>query len=120
MSTCIWQSPCSFGVVQRAHSRWVIRQRFEQRLLGVDEALERRCSGGAVNAIAGIAHHPVHQLLVGIGEIAELTQRHEVVLDVLDARFNAPFLLWIGDRAWRDEKAVAFGVVRIGTLHLGS
>ena len=51
------------------------REGFEQRLFRFAEAFKGWGTGGAVDAVTGNAQCPVHQLLVGIDEVTELTQR---------------------------------------------
>ena len=87
-------------------------------LLGLNKAFEGGFPGGAMATVAGLFHHPRHQLLVGIGEIPEVTQRCEVILDIFYARFNTPLFLWIGHWARTDQEAIALGAFRIGTLYL--
>src|SRR5207244_8098669 len=64
------------------------------------------------------AKDPSAQLLVGVLEAVELSQRHKVVLDVFDARFNAAFLLGIARWTRRDDKTVAERTLAVGALDL--
>ena len=75
------------------------RQRLQQRLFGGAEQGQRLGARGAVDAVAGFAQDPGLQLFVGVREAVEFAQRHEVVLDVLDAGFDAALLLRIARRA---------------------
>ena len=85
-------------------------QGVKHRPLGLDKTLQRWRTCGAVDAVTRLLHDPDHQLLVGVGKIAELAQRQEFVLDVLDARFHPPFLLRIRHRAGGNEEPVALGI----------
>lgn len=93
-----------------------VRQRREQRALDA-EARERLLVGRAVRARAGLLHDPLAKLPIGVGQVPELAQRHEGLLDVFDARLDDAFLLGIAWRAGVDLEAVRFGECCVGTLY---
>lgn len=70
-------------------------------------------------ARAGLLHHPVAQLAVGVGEIAEFAQRHEGSFDVFDAGLNDALLRRIVWRACIDPEAVPLGQRGVRALYLG-
>ena len=55
------------GTLWHTVGKWL-----EHRLFGLDKAFQWWRACGAVNAVTGVLHHPVHQLLIGVREIAEL------------------------------------------------
>jgi len=72
-----------------------------------------------VDAVACRAHDPFLELAIGVGQITEVTQGHEIVLDVFDAGFHDALFLRISGRAGGDEEAVSLGDFGIGPLDLG-
>ena len=105
-------------LAQLANSGGTIGQGTEQALLDFGKALERRFAGRAVDAVAGLVHHPRLQLAVGVIQIAEFAQRQETALDVFDARLDDAFLLRVAWRAGIDLEPVALGAFGIGPLHI--
>ena len=56
------------------------------------KSIERLLAGGAVNASAGLLHHPASRLLVQIRQIAEGAGGEEVTLDVLNSGLHHTLL----------------------------
>lgn len=78
---------------------------------------KRRLARRAVDAASGFLHDPVARLGIEIREVAELAQRQEVALHVLDAGFDDALLGRIGRRAGIDAETVPLGAFGIGALH---
>ncbi len=91
----------------------------EQPLLGLGKQRQRARTGAAVDAVTRLSHQPLAQLVIGMGEIAKLAQRHEARLDVFHAGFNAALLLRVSRRAGQNTETISGGQLRIGALHLG-
>ena len=70
-----------------------------------------------MEAVATFGQNPRSQLLVGLGQRVKLAQRHEVVLDVFDATFYAPFLGGVSHRTRIDYKGIAVCQIPISTLY---
>ena len=94
------------------------RQRLQQGLLGGAEQGQRLGARSAVDAVAGLAQDPCLQLFVGVRQTVKVAQRYEIILDVFDAGFHPPFLLWITWRTRCDDKTVAKRTLAVGALHL--
>lgn len=92
-------------------------QGLEEGLLRLGEHHQRLLLGGAVDPVAGRFQHPLLELAVGVDQIAELTQGQEVVFDVLDPGLHPRLHLRLSRRTVRDQKAVAFGKLGVGTVH---
>jgi len=52
---------------------------------------QRLLPGGAVDAIARGLHHPLLQLIVGIGKRSKVAQRHKPVLYIFNPASTRPF-----------------------------
>ena len=81
----------AMGLDLRPHGglRRTIRQPLQQVPFGLFQSRQWPLVGAAVDALTGFAEYPGAQLPVVIAQIAKLPQRHEALLDVLDARLDA-------------------------------
>ena len=70
-----------------------------------------------MDTVAGLHQDPLLELIVSIGELAELAQGEKTAFDVLHACFDPTLLLGIARRAGVDLEAVSLGQLRIGPLH---
>ena len=95
-----------------------IGQGGEQFLLRFGKQRQRPAPGGAMDAVAGLGHDPIGQLVVGVGKIAELPQGEKGPFDVLDPGLDPALLLRFPRRAGLDAEAIAQGQFFIGPLHL--
>ena len=95
-----------------------VGKRPEEMALRLGKTRQRPLMGGAVDTVAGRAHDPLQQLAVGVGDIPEVTQGQEVVLDVLDPGLDDSLFLGVSWRTRGDEEAVALGYLGIGPLYL--
>lgn len=82
------------------------RQGFELSLFQIMEALDRLFEGGAMGTLAGGFQHPCFQLLIGLLDTGQRTQRHKIVFNVFDPGFDPAFLLGLSRRACGNDEAV--------------
>jgi hypothetical protein len=91
-------------------------KRLEEMAFGLCKHAQGALTRTSVDAVSGLAEYPLFQLVVGIGQGAEVPQRKEISFDKFHSRFHAALLFWVPGRAWGDQKSVAFSVLRVGAL----
>ena len=95
------------------------RQGLQQGAFGRQKLGQRLFARGAMATLTGLGVDPLHELLVGIGQAAELPQRQEGALDVFDPRLDDAFFLGIPRRTGFAPKPIPLRAIGIGPLDFG-
>lgn len=96
-----------------------VRKRLQCRFVPFGKNLEGHLAGRSVNPVSGFAQKPIHELPVGVLQVAELPQWQEGALHVADPTLHPALVPWHPWAAGDDLEAVQPCKLRVATLHFG-